>query len=354
MKNRFLCIIGVLILCLSFCGVYGQKTEFIIPQQLQDLESKIFDFANRYLDSDAPRAATASVDGSEFSTSLDLEKMEFYGKSNAYLTLGLHKNAKDQQFIRRASWLITLQKESKNSTRVIMKLTDIVPDQWSKKEVNTKTTTSTGKLEEEVRAFLLNKAKRSTARKENDDENPIDSTAVPIEEAATTVAYPETEMSVRDNLKIRTSKSLQKLFGKQFLSLPTAPAQITQLLNTKPTLKSCDGCINNSYNNWDFDDVNLIHAKMADGTEYYALQYYGDGKLKGLPFDLVFNDSSPGECKGKFARYNPQLYQTTVAVDEMTSAAVTVVDFKQEKKFVRLEFANDYLSRVIVSNKEID
>jgi hypothetical protein len=61
-------------------------------------------------------------------------------------------------------------------------------------------------------------------------------------------------------------------------------------------------------------------------------------KVSGLPYGLVFNESTASECKTKFARYNAQLYQTTVEANANTSSALTVVTFKMNNSFVRLEF----------------
>ncbi|AZA63871.1 hypothetical protein EG345_03595 [Chryseobacterium carnipullorum] len=97
----------------------------------------------------------------------------------------------------------------------------------------------------------------------------------------------------------------------------------------------------------------MIYANMNGGEEYYAIQYYGEDSVSGLPFGLVFNESSPSECKQKFARYNAQLYQTTVDTDENSARALTVVTFKMNSSFVRLEFGNQYLTRLVVSNKEL-
>ncbi len=96
----------------------------------------------------------------------------------------------------------------------------------------------------------------------------------------------------------------------------------------------------------------MIYVNMNHGLNYYALQYYGDQMVSGLPYGLVFNGSSPSECKTKFAKYNAQLYQTSVEVDENTSKALTVVAFKMNTSHVRLEFGNEYLTRLVISNKE--
>ncbi|WP_435524737.1 hypothetical protein [Chryseobacterium indoltheticum] len=151
-----------------------------------------------------------------------------------------------------------------------------------------------------------------------------------------------------------TSKYLQNLFAKkQFVSLPTNSDQITKLLKTDPSEMDCETCKNGKYSNWDFENFNMIYANMNDGEEYYAIQYYGNDAVSGLPLWFWFLMTvRPSECKTKFARYNAQLYQTTVDVDANTAKALTVVTFKMNSTFVRLEFGNEYLSRLVISNKE--
>ena len=353
MKDKFSLFIGLLLCCSTFPLIYGQKTEFVVPQKMEVLENKISDFENPFIKSRGAQAASASVDGSEFSTNIELENMEFNGKSNPYLILGLNKGAKAKQFIQRASWMITLKKQSKNSTKVSLELTDIIADRWSKKEVDTKTTKSTGKLEAEVKTFLLDKSIKPS---ENSDYSGYDGNA---DTASASVDEADIEAiiaagDVQRNKKTTVSKKLQNLFGKQFIALPTGASFFTKSLKTTATEKDCADCDNGKYSNWDFEDFNLIYAKMNSGEEFYALQYYGDVKVKGLPYDLVFNDSSPEECKIKFARYKAQLYQTTVNIDDNTANALTVVDFKHNNLYVRLEFGNEYLTRIKVSNKQID
>lgn len=355
MKDNLKNFLGLMLCFLSFGFSQAQKTEFVVPQKMELLENKISDFRNSYTSTSGMMDAAGSVDGNEFSTNIDLENMEFQGKSNPYLILGLNKGAKTKQFIQRASWTLTLKKQSKNSTKVSLELSDIIADQWSKKEVNTKTTRSTGKLEAELKKFLLEK---SVKRTENSDSS---SDIAAVDSAA---AYVDADQAAFDamiaagdaqrNKKTIVSKKLQNLFGKQLISIPTSPAFFTKSLNTVPTEKECADCENEIYYNYDFEDFNLIYAKMNEGTEFYALQYYGEAKVKGFPYDLVFNDSTAEECKIKFARYNAQLYQTTINIDENSDTALMVVDFKKDKMYVRLEFANQYLSRIKVSNKEIN
>ena len=161
-------------------------------------------------------------------------------------------------------------------------------------------------------------------------------------------------VEAKQSQKKVTSKYLQDLFSKkQFISLPTNSDQIAKLLKTDPSEMDCESCKNGKYSNWDFENFNMIYANMTSGEEYYAIQYYGNDAVSGLPYGLVFNDSSPSECKTKFARYNAQLYQTTVDGDENTAKALTVVTFKMNSTFVRLEFGNEYLSRLVISNKEL-
>lgn len=355
MKDNFKIYLGLILCFLSFGFSQAQKTEFVVPQKMEVMEDKISDFRNSFTSNYMGMAGAAAKDGSEFSTNIELENMEFKGKSNPYLILGLNKGAKAQQFIQKASWTLTLKKQSKNSTKIFIELFEIIPDQWSKKEVNTKTTKSTGKLEAELKKFLLEKSEKRTEDSDSSADNvAVDSAAFSTDADQAAFDAMIAAGDAQRNKKTIVSKKLQNLFGKQLIPIPTSPAIFTKSLNTVFTEKECADCENKIYYNYDFEDFNLIYAKMNEGTEFYALQYYGDVRVKGLPYDLVFNDSTAEECKIKFARYNPQLYQTTVNIDENSDTALMVVDFKKDKMYVRLEFVNQYFSRIKVSNKEIN
>lgn len=337
--------ISILVFILSFGLYFGQKTEFNVPKDIETLQSAIFYFQNDFT-KDEPKAAAAS--DSDFSTTVDLYNLKYDGASkNPYLDLALKSGAKPKQFIQQAIWTVNMKKVSSKSTKVTVYLEQIIPDSWSKKEVDTKLTKSTGKVEQEIKKFLLNyKPAEAAAGAEVADASSF--------EAATTYSDVPTVATEDGTPKQKkASKYLQSLFGKkQFIALPASSDTFTKLLKVDPTQPECKDCKNEKYSNWDFDDFNMIYASMNNGMEYYAIQYYGSDMVSGLPHGLVFNDSSPSECKQKFARYNAKLYQTTVDTDEMTSTALTVVTFKMNSSFVRLEFGNEYLSRLVISNKE--
>ncbi|MFZ4929860.1 hypothetical protein [Chryseobacterium sp. Mn2064] len=331
-----------LTLLLSFSLSFGQKVEFTVPQDIEALQNIIFSFKNEFTNDD-PKAAAADDDN--FSTTIDLYNLK-YDKNiqNPYLHLALKKGAKPKQFIEQANWKITFDKISKKSTKVSIFLERVVPDRFSQKEVDTKLTKSTGKVEQEIKEFLLN-GKESKAIENSDD------MIVNIVEGT---ADPAVDFEKRNAIEKVASKKLQNLFNKkQFIPLPTTRDVITKLLQIQPNELECKDCKNGTYASWDIDEVfNLILTKLNDGQEYYALQYYGDKKVAGLPYGLVFNESSPSECKAKFAKYNAQLYQTTVDTGESSSTALTVVTFKINTSFIRLEFGNDFLTRIFVSNKD--
>lgn len=330
---------------------FGQKVEFTVPKNIEELQNIIFDFKNDFT-KDEPKAAAAG--DQEFSTTVDLYDLKFdANEKNPYLNLALKKGAKPKQFIQKAIWNVSMKKLSAKSTKVTVFLEEINPDSWSKKEVDVKLTKSTGKLEKEVKEFLLN------AKTKNLSEGlvAVDDSSIDAETEAMMTAQADAqiaEIEAKQSQNKMGSKYLQNLFTKkQFINLPISADQITKLLKTDPTELECESCRNGKYLNWDFDNFNMIYANMTSGEEYYAIQYYGNDAVSGLPYDLVFNDSSPLECKNKFARYKAQLYQTTVGVDENISKALTVVTFKMDSKFVQLEFGNDYLSRIVISNKEL-
>lgn len=345
MKTKLNHKISILVFILSFSLYFGQKVEFNIPKDIETLQNSVFYFQNDFT-KDEVKAAAAS--DSDFSTTVDLYNLKYDADiKNPYLNLALKRGSTPKQFIQQAVWNVNMKKVSSKSTKVTVFLEKVVPDSWSKKEVDTKLTKSTGKLEQEIKEFLLN---YKPAEPDN-NVSEADSTAVAT---YTTAVMTTTYDRVAENPKQeKTSKKLQSLFGKkQFVALPAASDTFTKLLQVSPSELECKDCKGGTYSNWDFDDFNMIYANMSTGLEYYAIQYYGQDMVSGLPHGLVFNDSSPSECKQKFARYNAQLYQTTVDTDENSSKALTVVTFKMNSSFVRLEFGNEYLSRLVISNKE--
>lgn len=348
LNDKLFTLMGLLCFSISF----AQKVEFTVPKSIEVLENIIFDFQNDYTKNLAMDAAAVP---DNFSTTVDLFNLkDDNDKKNPYLTLALNKGAKAKQYIERASWTVTFKKISKKSTKVSIDIESIIPDRWSKKEVDVKLTKSTGKVESEIKEFLLNykKPKSSSAWATADAAAEPTTAQIAVAEAQATAQMEELEN--RKLIQKTASKKLQALFSKkQFITLPTTADTFTKSLQIQPTELECKDCKGEKYSSWDIDEVfNLIYAKMNGGEEYYALQYYGDKKVSGLPYGLVFNESSPSECKAKFAKYNAQLYQTTVEVDANTSTAVTVVTFKMNNSFVYLEFGNQYLTKLLVSNKE--
>lgn len=348
LNDKVLTLIGLLCFSLSF----AQKVEFTVPKSIDVLENIIFDFQNDFT---KPIALDAAATSDDFSTTVDLFDLKYDGKTkNPYLNLALHKGAKSRQFIQRASWMVTFKKISKKNTKVSIDLESIVPDRLSKKDVDVKLTQSTGKVENEIKEFLLHYKKPKSSSAHATADAAAEPTAEQIAVAEAQAVAQMEELENRRLIQKSTSKKLQALFSKkQFITLPTTADTFTGLLQISPTEPECKDCKGGKYSSWDIDEVfNLIYAKMNGGEEYYALQYYGDQKVSGLPYGLVFNESTASECQSKFARYNAQLYQTAVEVDANTSSALTVVTFKMNKSFIRLEFGNQYLTRLLVSNKE--
>lgn len=339
--------LSILTFLLSFSLYFGQKVEFNIPKDIQTLQNSIFDFKNDFTKDEAKAAAASDTD---FSTTVELYDLKYEGsQKNPYLDLVLKTGAKSKQFIQQAVWNVNMKKVSSKSTKITVFLEKIVPDSWSKKEVDTKLTKSTGKLEKEIKEFLLN----HKPAEHSNDLAAVDASFTDEETEAQATAQ-VAALEAKTTQKKTVSRKLQSLFGKkQLISLPATSGTFTKLLQTGPSELECKDCKGGKYSNWDFEDFNMIYANMNGGEEYYAIQYYGEDSVSGLPFGLVFNESSPSECKQKFARYNAQLYQTTVDTDENSARALTVVTFKMNSSFVRLEFGNQYLTRLVVSNKEL-
>ncbi|GEN72212.1 hypothetical protein [Chryseobacterium lathyri] len=336
---------SIFVFILSFSLYFGQKVEFNVPQDIETLQNSIFYFQNDFTKDEAKAAAASDRD---FSTTVDLYNLKYDADTkNPYLDLALKSGSKPKQFIQQAVWNVNLKKISAKSTKVTVFLEKVIPDSWSKKEVDTKLTKSTGKVEKEIKEFLL-------TYKRKEPSNDYDASLTDSVAATTyTTAVTTTDMIEENPKQKKVSKKLQTLFGKkQFIALPATSDTFTKLLHVSPSELECKDCKGGKYSNWDFDDFNMIYANMSTGLEYYAIQYYGEDMVSGLPHGLVFNDSSPSECKQKFSRYNAKLYQTVGDTNENSEKALTVVTFKMNSSFVRLEFGNEYLTRVVISNKE--
>ncbi|AZA63870.1 hypothetical protein EG345_03590 [Chryseobacterium carnipullorum] len=146
--------LSILTFLLSFSLYFGQKVEFNIPKDIQTLQNSIFNFKNDFTRDEAKAAAASDTD---FSTTVELYDLKYEGsQKNPYLDLALKTGAKSKQFIQQAVWNVNMKKVSSKSTKITVFLEKVVPDSWSKKEVDTKLTKSTGKLEKEIKEFLLN------------------------------------------------------------------------------------------------------------------------------------------------------------------------------------------------------
>lgn len=170
---------------------------------------------------------------------------------------------------------------------------------------------------------------------------------------AVATSEPENQTQAVNQKKV-TNPYFQLIFPKkQLLNLPTSATEISKLLRTDANELDCDACENGKNASWDFDGFNMIYYRLTSGEEAYAIQYYGNDAVAGLPYNLVFNESTAEECYYRLKKYNASIYQTTQEVDAMTSSAISVVSFKVNGLFVNLEFGNGFLSRMVVSNKKI-
>lgn len=157
--------------------------------------------------------------------------------------------------------------------------------------------------------------------------------------------------NVNQDVKIDAAK-LKSLFRENFLVFPSND-EITNILGVSLESLSCENCSNGKLYSWNLDQFNLINVSMTDGLQYYSLEYFGKDKIKGLPDGLIFNETTAEEAKYKFTNSNAQIYQESVSVNQDISRAVTVITFEKENKFIKLNFGNEFLTKVLVSNKEI-
>lgn len=187
--------------------------------------------------------------------------------------------------------------------------------------------------------------------------NNIDVANQPIPAVNASIAG--SEQNLPDNINSNINKDvkfnaekLKSLFREKFSVFPSND-EITSALGVYPESLSCENCSNGNFYSWNLDQFNLINVSMTDGLQYYSLEYFGKDKIQGLPEGLIFNETTAEEAKYKFTNSNAQIYQESVTVNQSMSRAITVVTFEKESKFIKLNFGNEFLTKIIVSNKEI-
>ena len=144
-----------------------------------------------------------------------------------------------------------------------------------------------------------------------------------------------------------STDALSKLTKNDFIKLPTNKEYFTKIIGKEPSEAFCETCKDQKYLSWDFDDFNLIYGFMKDNKPFYAIQYYGEDAVSGLPFNIVFNETSMTECTTVFARYNAQWYQT-FGDEESDNSTKFNVEFKKGNDNIQFEFKNKSLIRLLV------
>lgn len=174
-------------------------------------------------------------------------------------------------------------------------------------------------------------------------------------DTAFTNAVEQIEAPIEDKKrKTITSSTLQSLFPKGLIKLPSSFENFSKILNTTPRTIENANCIDNVFYSWDFEnDFNLIHMKMTNNLEMYSIKYFGEDNVKGLPFDLVFNESEANEVKHRLSKFNASIYNSSSEEANNTSVSFLVVEFQKDGLFVQLEFDPKYnkLKTVKIANQ---
>ncbi|WP_413531962.1 hypothetical protein [Empedobacter brevis] len=327
-------IFTILFIVLFSIYTKAQETKFSINKPFKEVVSLVSNFNNDFTPTDRIGEAVASEN--EFKTTISLEKLKV-DKDSEYFSLAYKKPSEEMQFIKEAKWEVSINGNPNNSTEVKVKLSSIEPDIESKKIIDTKKSKSTGKLEEEIKTYLTNNnytINESTDSLVSDYSEEFDISDIPD----------QFEFKELEKLE---SKILKKLFKNDFIKLPANKEYFTKIIGTDPKELYCEACKDDKYWSWDFDDFNLIYGFMKDSKPFYAIQYYGEDAVSGLPFNVVFNETSMTECKNIFARYNAQWYQN-VGDEESDNTAKFNVEFKKGNDNIQFEFINQSLKRLLV------
>ena len=141
-------------LLLLFCiGLNAQKISFIIKQSNSELQNKIGNFKNQYLEGIVDNATTA--DSKVLSSIVDLRNLEIATEDEeTYLHLKFKKGKEQNVIILSAAWQVSFESIDDSTTKVSVELWRIIPDEKSSKLVVVKKSVTSGKLEKELQTFF--------------------------------------------------------------------------------------------------------------------------------------------------------------------------------------------------------
>lgn len=308
----------------------------IINQPFDEVFSKYETYHNKL---ELQEPTEASMDNSSFSTTLKIADEDYFdGNSNPYLKLKYKKSPTSPTLVN-SEWEIKLKKIDDNRTELMVLLKKIIPSKEAKGNIIINESISSGQLEQEIAAFLENEQEVAEISEEEESNN----------EEYTEYVYAENSSTLDfTNFK-------QMFDSKKLIPLPTTLEFFTQNIGENPDVKTNEACLNDEYYSWNFENnVNLIYYILKDKNQVYSLSYFGEEEINGLPFDLVFNQSTFNECKQKFSANGAEWYQETEEIPNTnTSRAFLILEFKYEKYYVQLGFYNnEYVTSIQVSTSK--
>lgn len=334
--------IALSILLLNSICALAQEKEFIVNENIKDVDTKVSKFQ-----SSISSGISFGSSNDEMSETDIVIKDEEYPSENAKNYLKQTNTSSKNRLEITSTWNVQLHKINNNSTKVSVLLQNTNNKKYK--------FISSGKLEEELKNYInshsIDEFKEELEPREGDsifaeyassdnDFGDFTDTAQAADSKDVTDEYPY----------------LKNLVNNNDITLPTTVEYFTKKIGFKPETIENELCEKGVYYHWYFEpEVSVIYSRLKDKSQSYGISYFGNYKIKNLPLGLSFNDITFYECKSKFAKYNPNAYQTTESVSDLESRVISVIDFKTQKYYVRLGFYNnEYLTSILISTSKID
>lgn len=329
-------IIALSILLLNSIYALAQEKEFVVNENIQDVDIKVSKFQSTI--------SSGISFGGLFETDIVI-KDEEYPSEDAKNYLKQKNASSKNRLVITSTWNVQLLKLNNNSTKV-----SVILQSTNNKKYKF---ISSGKLEEELKNYINS----HSIDQFKEEMEPREGDSIFAEYASDdneSRDFTDTAQAV-DNDITDEYPYLKNLVNNNEITLPSTVEYFTKKIGFKPETIENELCEKGVYYHWYFEpEVSVIYSRLKDKSQSYGISYFGNYKITNLPLGLSFNDITFYECKSKFAKYKPKAYQTTESVSDTESKAISVIDFKTEKYYVRLGFYNnEFLTSILISTSKI-
>ena len=134
--------------------------------------------------------------------------------------------------------------------------------------------------------------------------------------------------------------------------LPTTAGKFTETLGTEPDTKDDPNTKRGFYFSWMTDEeVEITFVELKDDNQYVGFSCHSDDEIGGLPYDLVFNNTTLEESLRNFKKFDASWHQ--VAEEDNN---YFLLSFKDKNRYVYLYFYGEskVLRVITVSTTELD